>query len=114
MYSIPAITAQPTQQLTVILPDGSQMVMTMYFVPLQYGWFITNLTWNDFTLNSLRITTSPNMLNQWRNLLTFGLGCFTLDQQEPTQQQDFSSGYAALYILDSSEIVEYAEALANG
>lgn len=114
MYLIPQITADPLQQSAQILPDGSTLFLTLYFVPLQKGWFIQSLEWNNFILRNYRITVNPNMLNQWRNLINFGLGCFTQNQQEPTQQQDFSSGFAQLYILSSSEVIQYVELLANG
>jgi len=53
------------------------------------------------------------MLNQFINQIPFGLGCFTTLLREPTQQQDFSSGNFNLYILDQTEIDEYAILLSN-
>lgn len=54
------------------------------------------------------------MLNQFRNQIPFGLGCFTTLLREPTQQQDFSTGNFNLYILSQSEVTEYANLLALG
>lgn len=116
MNLVTGVTSDPYQQQQVILPDGSNFLLTMRFVPMQFGWFITELTYtpNDFTLRGLRITASPNMLNQWRNLIPFGLGCFTQKNREPALQQDFSSGAAQLYVLTEAECLAYVEALANG
>lgn len=114
MFVVQQITSDPLQQQNLILPDGSQLSITIYFVPLQLGWFITNLTYGSFVLNGLRITNSPNMLNQFRNQIPFGLGCFSTQNREPTQQQDFSSGASTLFVLSQAECTQYAELLANG
>lgn len=114
MNIIQQITSAPFQQQVLILPDGTSMSMTLYFMPMQQGWFITNLTYKDFVINGLRITVSPNMLNQFRNQIPFGLACFSVDNREPSLQQDFSSGNASLYILTSDEVSEYARLLSGG
>lgn len=54
------------------------------------------------------------MLNQFRNQIPFGLGCFTTLLREPSQQQDFSSGNFNLYVLNQQEVTQYAELLALG
>lgn len=114
MYLIQQITSNPLQQQSLILYNGNVLSLTLYFIPLQQGWFITNLTYNSFILNGVRITVSPNMLNQFRNQIPFGLGCFTTLLREPSQQQDFSSGNFNLYILNQNETEEYAQLLALG
>jgi hypothetical protein len=114
MIQITNITADARQQLRIRLPDNSIVVMHLEYKPQQLGWFITNLTWNTFTLNGRRITTSPNMLHQFKNLISFGLACFTTDNEEPMLQQDFSSGRASLYILSAAEVAWYTAFLANG
>lgn len=81
---------------------------------MQYGWFITNLTYQDFVLNGLRITNNPNMLYPWINQIPFGIGCFSSSQREPTQQQDFLSGASSLYLLTQDECEAYASYLAGG
>lgn len=114
MFIIQQITSDPLQKQTLILPDGSQLQLTIYFVPMQFGWFITNLTYGDFQINGLRITNSPNMLNQFRNIIPFGLACYSVQNREPTQQEDFSSGTSQLFILSQAECAQYAELLDNG
>jgi hypothetical protein len=110
---IQQITSDPLQQQTLILPDGSSLNMLVYFVPMQFGWFITNLTYGTFILNGLRITNSPNMLNQFKNQIPFGLACFSTNNREPSQQQDFSSGASTLYLLTQAEVAQYSEFLSG-
>lgn len=115
MNLITQITTAPLQQQTFILGDGTSFTMSIYFVPLQTGWFITELTYGaNFTLRGLRITNSVNMLNQFRNLIPFGLGCISVANREPGLLEDFSSGNSKLYVLTQAETDEYAEYLKLG
>lgn len=104
------------QQLSLILYNGNILTLTIYFIPLQQGWFITNLTYNatNFVLKGLRITVNPNMLYQFKNQIPFGLGCFTTLLREPSLQQDFSSGNFNLYILTQTEVSQYSQLLSLG
>ena len=114
MNLIQRVTSNPLQTQTLILDDGSSVLFTIYFRPMQYGWFINTLSTTNLTLNGMRIVNSPNMLNQWRNLINFGLACFSDGDREPMLQQDFSSGRSKLYILTAAEVQEYAEYLSLG
>lgn len=115
MYQIKQITSDSLQQQTLVLPDGTQIGLTMYYRPLQYGWFINEITFGStFTLQGLRITVSPNMLHQFRNQIPFGLACVTATKREPTQITDFSSGAFQLYVLSAAEVAEYASYLQGG
>jgi hypothetical protein len=114
MYLVSRIAAVPYQKQTLTLQDGSALTLTLYFRPLQFGWFINELTYRDFVLKGLRITNSPNMLNQWRNLIPFGLACFSTANREPSLVQDFSTKASKLYILTEAEVAEYAEYLKLG
>jgi hypothetical protein len=114
MLQIQQITDAPLQNQTLILPDGTSLSLSLYFRPMQFGWFITQLIYNDFVLRELRITNNPNMLYQFKNQIPFGLACFSLQNREPTQQNDFVSGASTLYVLTSEEVAQYAELLQNG
>lgn len=114
MLLIPNISSYPLQTQTVIIEDGSSFTFTMYYVPLQYGWYITNLYYGDFVLNGLRITNHPNLLYQYQNVIPFGLGCYTDQNREPTQQQDFESGASGLYLLSKAEMNEYEDFVKGG
>jgi hypothetical protein len=114
MYLINGITDYPLQSQNLTLPDSSIVNLQIYFVPMQYGWFITNLTYGSFILNGFRITNSPNMLLQYQNQIPFGLACYSTANREPTQQEDFASGASQLYILDQTECQEYSAFLQTG
>lgn len=107
MLQIQNITDAALQKRTLFLNDGSSVAITMYYVPMQLGWFITNLTYGTFILTNLRVTNQPNMLRQWKNILPFGLACFSKNDREPTQQQDFLSLSSKMYLLTQADVDAY-------
>lgn len=113
MKLIQQITASPSQTQTLILDDGTRIDLALYFRPMQFGWFLESLVYGDFILNGTRIVTSPNILQQYKNLIPFGIACYTKDQQEPKLLQDFISGYAQLYLLSAAEVVQLSEYLSG-
>jgi len=111
---ITQVSSNALQQQTMVLDDGTSFTYTLYFVPMQQGWFFTEITYGDsFTLRNIRVTNSVNMLNQWRNIIPFGIGCISTANREPSLQQDFSSGASKLYLLTQLECQQYAEILAS-
>lgn len=114
MLRIQNITTDSRQKQTLLLPDGTNFEMTLYYVPLQFGWFITELVYQDFVLRGARVCNSPNMLHQYRNQIPFGLACFSAEDREPMFQQDFSSEASKLYVLTEEEVDEYTEFLTSG
>ena len=115
MFLVTGISQYSYQKQRLILPNGDPILLTIQFKPLQFGWFITDLEYapTSFVLEGARIVVSPNMLYQYKNKIPFGLACFTTNNQEPTQQQDFVSGFAKLYILSEAEVAEFARRI-NG
>lgn len=104
MKQITSITNDANQILTLVLDDGTRVNMTMSFWPNQYGWYYS-LTYGDFEVSNRRMVNSPNLLRQFRAIIPFGLCCTVIDGYEPIYQNDFSSGRASLYVLNSEDIV---------
>lgn len=113
MLLIKELTDEPQQRHTILLPSGQQVVLTLEFKPMQLGWFVQQITYNDWQANNLRVVTSPNMLHQFKNQIPFGLACFVTDGQEPSQQEDLLQSRAQLFILTSDETTEYEEFLSG-
>lgn len=101
--------------MTIILNDGSEISLTIYFNANAQGWFIQNLTYSTFVLCGFRIVNSPNLLYQWQNILPFGLACFSINNSalDPSFVEDFLSGNSSLYILTQAECQQYAEFLSG-
>lgn len=114
MYLITGITDAPLQTLNLVLPNGNTASMTLYFVPMQLSWVMTNLTYGTFVLNGYKIVNSPNLLLQFQNIIPFGMACFSTNNRDPQLQEDFSSGASVLYILDQSEVASFYASLQAG
>jgi hypothetical protein len=113
MFRVTNISDDAKQQQTLVLPSGEVIVFAIEFVPMQYGWFITELTYLEFTLSGMRLCISPNLLRQYKNQLPFGLCLQSIDDREPALQQDFSSGNIKMYVLTEEEVQQYEDFL-NG
>ena len=106
MQQIQGISDYPNQQMTMNLPDGSVLVVSILYRASQYGWFFSGLNWNNgqWIENGRRIVTHPNMLRQYKNIIPFGIACLTVNNREPTQKEDFASGASSLYLLTAAEV----------
>lgn len=113
MFQVNQITQDPLQSQSLILPDGTTIDMTLYFIQQQQGWFFNSLSYGTFVLTGMRISNSPNMMQQYRNLIPFGIACYSANDREPSLIGDFSSGSSVLYILTSAEVAAYT-AFLNG
>lgn len=111
MYQVTQVTVDPNQAQTLVLYDGSTLDISMIFKPMQYGWFISMVHSSGWTINNLRIVNSPNFLQQWRNIIPFGMACYSKANLEPTLQEDFFSLASVLYILDASEVQAFTDLL---
>jgi len=103
LHKLNSISNSPRQKITFPLEDNSKVVFNFEYKANQIGWFFS-FTYNDNTYSNLRVTTSYNLLRYFRTWLPFGLRVDTVDRQEPTDLDDFSNGYATLYILNKSDI----------
>jgi len=111
MLLIQQVTSDTLQKQTIVLEDGSSFTITLYFMPLQYGWFIQELVYGDFILRGVRVSNSPNILRQWKNKIPFGLACISKGKREPYFIDDFSSANSSLYVLTESEVQAYEDYL---
>lgn len=107
MNLINQITQDARQRQIVPLDDGTSFEISLYYIPMQLGWFIEEIIYGDFKLESMRVVNSPNMLFQFKNFLPFGLACISIDNREPSQKEDFSSGQSQLFVLTQIEMKEY-------
>ena len=111
MQRLTNISNNSKQKHTILLDsDSSRIVLELCYKPTQLGWFV-DITYEklDFIVRGLRITTNINILNQWRNILPFGLICVGVDNQDPLLLEDFLVGRAILGILSKEEVVQLVE-----
>ena len=102
MFRINSLANEPKQSI-VMFVDNSRIVFTFNYKPNQLGWFF-GFEYDGQSYQNIRLTTSYNILRAYRNWLPFGIACQTLDGLEPMDIDDFSSGYANVYLLTKEEV----------
>lgn len=104
MIEINAITNDPRQIMSIVIQGYDNATFSLEFKPNQYSWYFS-LSWQTFSVNNMRVTTSPNMLRQWKNILPFGLACLSNPLVDPSTLEAFTT-YSKIYLLSSSEILD--------
>lgn len=103
MFKFDNLSNEPKQEIIKILNDNLRIPFTFEYKANQLGWFF-GFTYNGETYSNIRLTTCYNILRAYRNWLPFGLRCDTLDGEEPMEIDDFSSGYASVYLLTKDDV----------
>ena len=111
MQIIENISNEARQKHTILLAeDSSRIVLELTYKPDVIGWFL-DVTYedSDFIVRGLRVVTSTNLLNQWRNKLPFGIMCQCKDSQDPLLLEDFLVKRATLSILSKDEVAQIVD-----
>jgi hypothetical protein len=107
-------TADPSQNIIIVLSDGTSINMTLNYYAGQQGWFYSfNYNNGQFVVNNRRLVTGPNMLSQFSNIIEFGFAVTTTDAYEPIFIDDFITGRTSFYILEANDVEITAEAIIN-
>lgn len=114
MLQIENITEEVWQKHTIILENGELFTFELYFASQQIAWYFKNITYQNFVLNSIKVVNSINLLNQFSQILPFGIACLSISDRDPNQVEDFTSGYSSLYLLTEADLVTYGENLSAG
>ena len=109
MKLVSGITNQPKQQMTLVLDEGSSVFITLNYYPQQIGWFM-DVRWQTWVVLGLRVTTSPNILRQWKNVIPFGLAVSGKNEVEPLNPDDFVDGTISVYVLQGEDLTSIEEA----
>jgi hypothetical protein len=110
MNIVNGITADAAQTIAIVLPDGSAVTLTLYFRPAQHGWFF-DMAWpgssaaaTPFTSLGRRLVASANLLHQFKDLVPFGIACFSVDGLDPSSLTAFTDGTANIVLLGSDDV----------
>jgi hypothetical protein len=89
---------------------GQRIRMDLRYLPTQEVW-LADFELEDFIVNGIAVTKSPNILRNYKNIIPFGISCTTADGGDPRSLGDFEDQYAALYLLTQDEVLEIEEGL---
>ncbi len=106
MNLLGGFTDKPSQSTRIILDDGSVAIINLTYVDNQVGWFYSISWGSGFLSRGRRLTTSANVLRQFKDIIPFGLGVYTLADAEPTAITDLSDGTTEIYLLNSDDVAE--------
>lgn len=104
MTKIEIITSSPAQTMTLKLENGQSLQFSLRYSHNQSGWFYS-FTYGTYTLKNRRMVNSINMIRDIRNIVPFGLACLLTDKYEPVFIDDFETGRATLYTLNSDDVL---------
>lgn len=97
------LTGFANQVSQLQLPDGSVASMSLLYNGTTERWTM-NVTYGNFTCNSIGVCCYPNILRQWKNVIPFGIACATADETDPFDVNDFLTKRAVLYLLTESDV----------
>lgn len=104
MKTLTGIKATPTQIFRVPIDQGIIKILLMYKPAIQM-WFM-NIEFGDKIINGIRVNRNYNIIEQYNNVLPFGIYIKVIEGTEPLLIDDFSSGRIEMNILDQSEMDE--------
>lgn len=103
MRKISSLTSNPNQSVTIVTSKGVYYKLNLRYLPTQFNW-VMDIVSDNFELYNQTVHCTANILDKFHNLLDFGLAIWTIDGLDPMGIDNFESGYAQVYILDSSEL----------
>ena len=111
MQILDTISNDAKQKFTILLgKDNTEIVIRLVYKPTQLGWFMDlEYDTKNFAVYGVRVTTNTNILNQYRNVLPFGVICYCEDNYDPLSIEDFLVGRAHLAILNEEEVESIVE-----
>jgi hypothetical protein len=112
MKLITEITNQYKQKFVLVTEDNQNVNFELNYSDQQQGWFF-DLSIGDFQLNGQRLCIHPNILRQFRRILTFGLACSSEGKIEPYFRDDMANGRVNLILLNQDDIVEVENRISN-
>lgn len=102
MLKLTGIKATPTQIFRVPIDQGTIKILLMY-KPAVTMWFM-NIEFGDKIINGIRVNRNLNIIEQYNNVLPFGILINVIEGTEPLLIDDFSSGRIEMNILNQSEM----------
>ena len=114
MDTITTLTEYPNQLHTLVLEDNNTAEIRLQYFARMQAWYL-DLTFENTTINGLKVVLYPNLLRQFRKYLPFGLMVYTDNELvEPFEIEAFSSGRVKIGILNSDEVEEIETDIYNG
>jgi len=103
MIVIDGLSAQNYQNFQVPLPDGTNAFFRLIFRPRVSYWFL-DVAWKTKIIKGIKVCSVPNLLEQFSNILPFGVNIQVDDGSEPILINDFFTGRVKFNVLNQQEM----------
>ena len=106
MVGIDNLSDAADQLTTLQMPDGSVGTLELFFLGATNRWSF-NFTHPQFpagALNGQMLCVHPNILRNFKNILSFGMACLSQNGTDPVDIEAFASGRTSLYLLDAADV----------
>lgn len=102
MVEINKITAEPNQEFDIILNNGETVNINVEYKIRVNGWFMS-LEYKDKSYKNLHLISSTNnILYQYKNILPFAINIITKTGNDPLFLDDFDNGNNTFNLEDYS------------
>ena len=89
MFPVNNLTAAGVQTSAVLLADGTTVTLTFRYRPAIQRWTV-DVSYQGFVANGVGLSTHPNLLRDWREVIPFGLQVATADGTDPFLASDLA------------------------
>lgn len=110
MRQIVELTNSANQDMSLLGENGEVIAFKLEYKPTQGFWYF-DLSYNGKTINGARLVISPNILDSYKNIFSFGIACTSNDGGDPYFVDDFVNDRVQLYLLTEEERDEQDERL---
>lgn len=113
MRQILEFTSHPFQTARIPLEDKSGFAqITLYWAPTQLSWYF-DIQYNEKVSKGNKLVLGPNILRAFSNIFPFGLMVVSDDLIEPFQITDFTTQRVKVFILNSTETLQFERLVYN-
>ena len=103
MKTITNLSKDYKQAFKYPIKGYSTVSISIEFRENQLAWFLF-LKWGSFSINNSRIAVSNNLLDQFKNIIPFGIAIYGPDNIDPFSLDAWTRGWS-FNILNSTEIL---------
>lgn len=108
MKEIVELNSDAKQEHVLLGENGEEITISLEYKDNQIGWFLS-LEYLDITINSIRLTSSADILYKWKNLFPFGISVTSIDKGDPYNLNDFTSGRIRFFLLTEEDKESFYE-----
>lgn len=99
------LTDAADQLMTVPLPDGTSVQLEFFYCPGIQRWTV-DISHPLLNMHGFNLCLGPNILRQWRNVITFGMAVTSTNGLDPLFIDDFKNGICSVFILSAAEVLQ--------